>query len=234
MCITLALAITIENITSWRREIIPTIQDPQHAPFITKNYTTIPAIHLAISLIIVSCGTFASLKVTNAITSIAIAIAFTIYLTDVIMMPIFFLLVLPSPKFEGCLYWFTKPGGISNDQAARGCNLLTGALYKETITGLCTSAVFLFTLIILLSNNSRLIVYSSLPRVPQTHFRTDATFHARAEPNQASITTSINKDIEKQDTIQPAGALETPTIMTKSNQPSGKGDLDDTIQDGAG
>ena len=67
------------------------------------------------------------------------AIGYTAYITDIIMMPIYFLLVLPSPYFGGCYYWFTKSQAISNDTAAHACHLLTGPLYGFAIADMCVS-----------------------------------------------------------------------------------------------
>ncbi|KAF8904686.1 hypothetical protein CPB84DRAFT_1772568 [Gymnopilus junonius] len=241
-CLTIAVAFVLNHIISWRKKVIPTIQDLRHAPLITRNYITLPAIHMAFSVIIIFCSAYVLKKSNSAMTAITIAIGFTVYLTDVIIMPIFFLFVLPSPNFTGCFYWFTNPEAISNDEAARGCHLLTGLLYGEIIAALCIMTLVVFMWIPLLSDNGRLIVYPSLPRLPPIRFRLDAALDARAEPNQARTPTLLtlfrknkDKDIENQVTIESADPLAapSPTILADVSQSFVTHDLDDIGQDGA-
>jgi len=229
----IAVALIISDISSWRSEVIPTIHDSQHAPFITSNYTTLPAIHLVISFLVISISVLILIKIRNALTTLAIAIGFIIYLTDVVLIPILFALVLPSTKFEGCYNRFTQPGVISNNQAAHICHLLTGPLYGVTIAGLCIMAIIVLMWIPLLSDG-RPTSYPPLPTIPPTQFPIGVELDARAESNPGNTATTDNKGSENDITI-PADQLVAPTISPNVDVPSEKDNPDDIeVQDGAG
>ncbi|PPR00274.1 hypothetical protein CVT26_009026 [Gymnopilus dilepis] len=137
LVLTMGVAIVGGDLTSWRHEIIPTIKDPQNAPFLAKDYTLLPGLHLGLSIIVLSCSTFLLMQLSKLYLILIAAIGYTSYITDIIIMPIYFLLVLPSPNFGGCYYWFTKSQAVSNDTAAHACHLLTGPLYGFAIADMC-------------------------------------------------------------------------------------------------
>lgn len=137
----MGVAIVGGDLTSWKDEIVPTVKDPQNASFLTKNYTLLPGFHLGISTIILICSTFLLIQLSKLYHTLIIAIGYTAYLTDIVIMPIYFLLVLPTPYFDGCYYLFTKSQAVANDKAAHACHLLTGPLYGFTIADMCVMTI---------------------------------------------------------------------------------------------